>query len=247
MDVGAAHQADEDRPLHLVVGENFGQKSGDQLLHQHKALAVAGEGNQPAEHPLAAGDDAHALAAALGAQDGHGVNGLVAQEGEGLLAADDLGGEQGQDVGGKILLQKGLLLVGQAPEGAQLHPLARQLGHEGAADPVPLGQQGAGPVQNGGGLLGAGEARLVVHGGEVEGVHKHPHPDHIKLVQIALENRGEIQALAQGIGGVLGLLQHAAVELEPGQLPVYITAGSGGRVLVFHRRSGLLRRFTALL
>ena len=225
------------------MGENFGQKPGDQFLHQHKALAVAGEGDQPAEHPVAAGDDAHSLAAALGAQDGHGVDGLVAQEGEGLLAADDLGGEQGQDVGGKILLQKGQLLVRQGGEGAQLHPLVRQLGHEDPADPVPLGQQVPGPVQHGGGLLGAGESRLVVHGGEVEGVHKHPHPDHIELVQVALEDGGEIQPFAQGVGGVLGLLQHAAVELEPGQLPVDIAPlWRKSSVLVLHSHTRPLRQ-----
>ena len=111
VDVGAAHQPDKHGALHLIMGENLGEESGDQLLHQHKPPALAGEGDQAAQDALAAGDDAHALAAALGLQDGHGVNLLVAQEGEGLLAPDDLGGEQGQHVGGKVFFQKGLGLI----------------------------------------------------------------------------------------------------------------------------------------
>ncbi len=42
MDVRAAHQTDEHRALHLVVGEDPGQEAGNQLLHQHEPLPLAG-------------------------------------------------------------------------------------------------------------------------------------------------------------------------------------------------------------
>ena len=107
--VRAAHQTDEHRALHLVVGENLGEEAGDELLHQHEPPAVPGQGDQAAQNPLAAGDDAHALAAVFGLEDGHGVDLLVAQEG--LLTPDDLGGEQGQHIGGKVFFQKGQGLI----------------------------------------------------------------------------------------------------------------------------------------
>nr|CRY96208.1 hypothetical protein [uncultured prokaryote] len=74
-------------------------------------------------------------------------------------------------------------------------------------------------------------ARLVVCGGQVGGVQQHSHPHHVELIQITLEDGGEVQTFAQGVGGVRCLLQHALVELEPGQLSVDIT--------FMRRRSGI--------
>ena len=133
-----------------------------------------------------------------------------------------------------MLFQKGLGLIRQGVKAAQLHPLLRQLGQQALADPVALGQQAAGLIQHGGGLLGAGHAGFIVRHPQLERVHEHTHPDHIELVQVALENGGEIQPLTQGVGGVLRLLQHPLVELEPGQLPVDIAGRGGGRRAVRH-------------
>ena len=124
-------------------------------------------------------------------------------------------------------------------EPAQFHPLAGQLPQQLLAHPVPVSQVFPGFVQHGGGLLGAGLPGLVVHAFQMQGVHEHTHPNHIELVQIALEDGGEIQPFAQGVGGVLRLLQHPAVKLEPGQLPVDIAragrgAWGGGRALFSH-------------
>lgn len=125
-------------------------------------------------------------------------------------------------------------------EAAQLHPLPRQLLQKALADVVPLSQHGPGLFQHGVDLLLAGHARLIIGHAHVQGVHQGAHPDHVKLVQIALEDGGKVQPLAQGIGGVLRFLQHPAVELEPGQLPVdkaRVPKGHGGVLLVFHLRS----------
>ena len=239
VDVRAAHQADEHRALYLIMDKELGEEAGDQLLHQDKPPGFPRQGHQPPENALAAGDDAHALPAVFGFEHGHGVDLLVAQEGEGLLAPDDLGGEQGQHAGGEILLQEGLGFVRQGVKAAQLYPLGGQLPQQALADPVPVRQQLAGFVQHGGGLLAGGHPGLIVRHPHVEGVQQHPHPDHVELVQIALEDGGEVQPLAQGIGGVLRLLQHPAVELEPGQLPVPVAAclrpgGQAGMRLIAH-------------
>ena len=87
------------------------------------------------------------------------------------------------------------------------------------------------PVLEGGQLVHRGR-----HGGDgLRGVHpvrRHRqvagvelpletgHADHEELVEVRAEDGQELHALEQGRGGVLGLLQHAAVELEPGQLPI---------------------------
>ena len=46
------------------------------------------------------------------------------------------------------------------------------------------------------------------------------HPDHEELVQVRAEDRQELDALQQRKRRILGLLQHAAVEIEPRQLAV---------------------------
>jgi hypothetical protein len=46
------------------------------------------------------------------------------------------------------------------------------------------------------------------------------HADHEELVEVRAEDRQELHPLQQGIGRVLGLLEHTRVELQPAQLAV---------------------------
>ena len=49
--------------------------------------------------------------------------------------------------------------------------------------------------------------------------------DHEELVEVAGEDRRELQALEQRQVGLLGELEHAPVELDPGQLAVVVQRG----------------------
>ena len=51
------------------------------------------------------------------------------------------------------------------------------------------------------------------------------HADHEELVQVRAEDGEELDALEQRHRGVLGFLEHPAIELEPGQLAVDVRAG----------------------
>ena len=48
------------------------------------------------------------------------------------------------------------------------------------------------------------------------------HPDHEELIQVRADDGQEPGALQQGIGRVLGLLQHAPLEVEQGQLAIHV-------------------------
>ena len=58
--------------------------------------------------------------------------------------------------------------------------------------------------------------------GSIQDTEEPPDADHKVLVQVRAEDREEFHPLEQGVGFVLGLLEHAAVEGEPGQFPVEI-------------------------
>ena len=51
-------------------------------------------------------------------------------------------------------------------------------------------------------------------------------PDHEKLVEIVGGNRQETHPFEQRVGNVLGLLEHATIEMEPGQFPIDETIGA---------------------
>ena len=61
------------------------------------------------------------------------------------------------------------------------------------------------------------------------------HPDHEELVEVATEDRQELDALEQRMPLVERLFQDATVEREPGELPVDVVALV---VEVGHRRCG---------
>ena len=237
VDIGAAEETDQHGTVHLVMDKQFGQEVEDQILRQHKPEPLPRQGHQAAEGALAAGDNAHPLPAVFRGQLGNGVDALIFQEGEGLFPSDDLGGQQGQDAGSEVFFQEGLGFVRQAPHPAQFHAIAGQFSHQFLIHPVLLRQQGPRTFQDGGDLLLAGHAGLVVH--SLGGVQQEPYADHVKFVQIALKDGGETQTFQQGIGGILGLLQDTLVGLQPGQLTVGVTGGGGGLGLftaLFHTR-----------
>ena len=162
------------------------------------------------------------LAAARVAQDDGEVEGQARDVGEGVGRVDRQRGEDRVDLVAEVAGQA-LLLVGVELVPAQdLH--------------VALGQGRADVLLEEGGLAGgellgaAGDLGQDLVGVQAGGAHRgdagldaaHEPGDahHVELVQVGGEDRQEPGALQQGQGVVLGLLQDALVEVQPGQLPV---------------------------
>ena len=55
-------------------------------------------------------------------------------------------------------------------------------------------------------------------------------PDHEEFVEVVGRDRQEPDLLEQRMLGILGLLQHAAIEVQPGQFPVDESLRAGGQV-----------------
>ncbi len=72
-------------------------------------------------------------------------------------------------------------------------------------------------------LLGGGHAvrRQVDHAG-LDLILQARDTDHEELVEIRAEDRQELDALEERMAGILHLLQHPAIELDPAQLPIEI-------------------------
>ena len=82
-----------------------------------------------------------------------------------------------------------------------------------------------------GGAVGAGIELAHVAG---ELLLQAAHPLHEELVEVGVEDGDELQPLQQRVGGVLRLVQHAGVELQPRQLAVEQIGGCDDLLDRFH-------------
>src|SRR6266513_4252418 len=97
--------------------------------------------------------------------------------------------------------------------------------HVGSEDAILLGDELVHPAFDGGELLGGREAVGPVVLRLDPGVHlllQAGHPDLEELVQVGAEDREELEALEPRVRRVGRLIQHAGVELEPGELAVQV-------------------------
>ena len=213
----------------------MGQFLLQQVLGQDiiQSLLLAGQHQEGGQRRGQRQKTGHGLILGLVLEGEDQVELVVIQMGEGVSGVHDLGRQNGKGVifeplVGITALGGVHLLADQAA-----HPLLGQLFLDGGEDLIPLGVIGPAEGVDLLELFGGGETGLAVRlivlaqGGDVgEGTH----PDHKKLVQVALEDGHEFQPLVEGIGLVLRLLQHPAVELEPGELPVLGIAQIPGKL-----------------
>ena len=166
-------------------------------------ISAIGHGQAPATQPAPVPPSPAELTVPAGfkasvfASDLQGAR-LMAVSPEGvLLVAQLLGADQEDALGGEERLdpvEKAAMLG--------FHQLVYARGHRG---------------QGGGGREPVG-ARGLIAGTDVPFQHRHAH--HEEFVQIRAEDGQELEALEEGHRGILRLLEHAPVELEPGQLAV---------------------------
>ena len=227
-DLGVAGDPDGVAGDDLVAGVERGQLEPDHVLEQHERVLAGRPGQRhEAGHDLAR--DAH-----------HGQGGVrqdtrrhrldrddqaeraVGEVRERMPGVDRQRGEDRHERPPEIVLQEPLLLGGdllgtdepdafRREDGPQLLQEAAVLGVDQPVDLV--GDRGE----------GLGRGHLVrPHGGvaRADPALQLRDPDHEELVEVRAEDGQELDPLEQRDGRVLGLLEHTAVELEPGQLAI---------------------------
>ena len=223
IDVGAAGHPNQGLGVNLITLEGQGQKVKNQFFRED--VLPRGNGHQPGKHPGGAGDNSQPPLAVLPVQHRHGIDLLVSQEGKGLPLAHHHRGQQGQQLPDKIPFQPLAVRLG---DGVKVHnpdPGPGQLLHQGAVQGIPAQGQLLHRLQHRLNLLpgkqaGFGVPGLLPHGNLIL---QRADADHKEFVQVALINGGEGQPLTQRHRLPLRFLQHPLVELQPGQLSVYIT------------------------
>ena len=223
-DVRVPGDGDDRLALHGVLVKDISHVFQHKLLDEHIAQAAFIEPEVGGD-ALGNGHDAEtALAVPL---QGHGdVQGLAGQVGEGVVGVHHLWGEDGQHIVPEVPLALLALLYVQLLDGEIADVAGPQPGLQLCHELVPLLVEGPHGLKDGGELLGGGKAALGVHMGLLdEGqVVNGAHPDHKELVQVAGEDGREFEPLKEGDALVAGLLHHALVEPEPGELPVLCIA-----------------------
>ena len=224
VDIGVARHADEGFFPDRVARKDLGQEVQNQLLGEHVRLLVRGDLDQPREHARAARHDAQLALAALALEHGNSIDILVAQERKRLAAAHDDRGDQRRDLAVKVALQLLALLPANLPEIDQAHAGLLHAPEQLGIDEVPALVEPAHGFEHLAQLFLRGHLGLVFAeiGRKVLLIHQRAHAHHKELVEVALIDRREAQPLAQGRQVALGLLEHALVELEPGELTVHV-------------------------
>ena len=209
---------------HFVAAVHAGKILGDKVLEEQViefALrrGQANETGQRAGH----GDHAEHLGAGtapLGPQQQRQAQGLVQHAGKGMRRIDGDGGQQRIDLALEVVLGKlagfGLKFVPFEQPDALLAQFREQL-------VVPAGVLGVHEAVDFGGQFGQGfvGTQAIVAGLPVavlDALHEAGLADFHIFVQVAAGNGQELDAFEKRIGRVLGLFEHAAVELHPGRI-----------------------------
>ena len=152
--------------------------------------------------------DAHRALPLLILEPGSHIELLADQMGYRVMAADDDGGQDGQDVGFKIPVDELLLLGAQGLVVHILHPRLRQGGTHPGGDAFLLFDEPRHSLVNAPQLLDGGHARLVVHRlrRDRSQVEETAHPHHEELIQVAGEDGHELQPFQQRVALVRRLL-----------------------------------------
>ena len=183
----------------------------------------AGRTHEAREAPGNLHDREARLLLPLRGPEEHGeVEAQAGQHGEGPRGVDGERGERGQHLVAEVAREGGaggrLEVAGAHQLEAALRERREDLAGEGGVELVHHRVRALGdPLQLLGGRHPGHVGRGVALG---EGLLERRHPDHEELVEVAGHDAGELQPLEERVRGVAGLLEDAAVELEPGELAV---------------------------
>ena len=225
--VGVAGDPEERVAHHLHPREERAEVGGDQVVEGHERVAVLAEREEAAQELLRHLDPREHVGVLLGiAQRNREAQREVRDVGEGPAQADHERGQRGEHLAleeGRELLalfvgglgdrqDANAALLELGPHRLERRARALALGKHPLGDLLDLGGD-AHPVRALG--LAPGLPRVL----EVRDAH------HEELVEVRLPDRAELDPLEQRNVLVLGQLEDAVVELEPGELAVEVEGG----------------------
>ncbi len=246
-DFGIADDAERALPLERVAREQLADEQSGELLDGDDARRRAFRGRQPDETidlVRHADQRVHRLAVAGAHELQRDREAEIGDERERMRRVDRERREQREHLTQEVILQPGLFLPGHIRSvnqrdfrrgelDAQFPPprllIAGERRHRFGDACELLGRRET--VGASGGDAGA---QLAAQAG---------HAHHEKFIEVVGGDREEPHPLEQGMGGVLGLLEHPAVEVQPGQLTVNETVRArrqrDGRAFGFRSQQGL--------
>ena len=214
---------------HLHAGEQLGEVGANDLLDpdegQFPAVAAAGRLLQGDQLGQGRGHlDAREVLLARFVANEHGeVETEVGNVGKGPAGIDRQRRQNGEQGLLKVAVGDVLLLLGQRLEIGDGKALGGQLGDQAAQAGIGVGEQllndGADGVKlaRGRHAVGAGFLRA-----RFDLIQQPSDADHEELVEVGAQDREELGAFEKRIGGILGLFENTALELEQAQLAVGI-------------------------
>ena len=223
VDVGVAGDADHGAVERGVAAKAAVKAGEDHVLEQD--VAVLAHAVRHLDHAAHRGRDLDEAQEVLllGALDGADqVEATVAQVGERVARVDDERRDDGRDISAEVPLHKGALVAVEHLGARAVHAVALERGLDAVEGVLGAVDHGRKRLKDAIDLLGRRQVALVVHGLALEGgeVRKAADAHHEELDQVALEDRDELHALEQGNRFVKGLVEHAPVKTEPGELAV---------------------------
>jgi hypothetical protein len=228
-EVGVARDAEDVVVDDLHAREQRVQVLGDQVLERDERVAVAGR-HEAGQHLL------RHLHAREGLDAGHRVahqhaerQRQVGDVGERPAEPDGQRREDREDLAAEALVQRAALLGVDVVDADDADPVLaqrrpqRQLQAAALALDV-LADDAPRLLQRGARRAAVLERRLDAR---LDLVVQARDADHEELVEVGGHDRAELRALQQRHAVVLGELEHALVELQPGQLAVEVQLGGG--------------------
>ncbi len=236
--VGVADQAEQARALELEAGEQAREEHADEFFQHDETDRPAGGGGQADEAVDLAGqgdEGGHVAVVIVAGQGESHDEAHVGDEGEGMRRVHRQRGEHGEDALHEVGVEEMCVVRRKLGGGAHDHAGTGELGahmREGGllgGDKLAragvdllelLGRAGA----VGGALQYAG-AGLADEAGDADGV---------EFIEVGGADGDEAQPLKQRVAGILGLGDHAEIEVQPGKLAV----DEAGRVVQADFRRG---------
>ena len=223
--IGIANDPEQALAGHAESRKHAIEEQEDQVLQQHEpdrfVRSAGGQANEALDLRRQRQQAAHRQPVFLPQQQQGHDEAHVGNEGERVCGIDGQWGQNGKHPLHEPRIQPVPVAFGQGGGLADLDPFFSQQSGQIPPHALLIGQQGFGarfdlrqllcggaPV---GGHMGYAGLGLALQPGDADG---------IELIEVGRADRQEAQPLQERMAGVLGLLDHAVVEVEPGEFPV---------------------------
>ena len=226
VDVGVADDPDDGAVLRNIGAEAAVDAGHDDVFDQDVVVLARVAGNfdhaRQRGRDLDEAEQAGLIGLGRDLEAAYEVQTAVAQVGERMARVDDERRDDGGDVGLEEALHEGALVAHERARLQADHAALGELVLKRVEHSCLALVQRRQSVEDAVNLLGGREVALVVARLVLERceVRKAADANHEELIEVALEDGDELQALEQRHGLVVGLGEHAVVEAQPRKLAV---------------------------